>query len=93
MIRRAYIQSIAPLTIYLGRSFPRHVCSLSVTYMIFCRFFTELVLAMDLRLCKKQSFRIVAGYTLICYSFLLSGTRIQGIRRIEVVVSYLLCQA
>ena len=35
MIRRVYIHIIAPLTIYLGRSFPRHVRSLSVTYMLF----------------------------------------------------------
>ena len=35
MIRRVYIQFIAPLTIYLRRSFPRHVRSLSVTYRIF----------------------------------------------------------
>ena len=32
MIRRVYIHIIAPLTIYLGRSFPHHVRSLSVTY-------------------------------------------------------------
>ena len=51
MIRCVYIQFIVPLTIYLGRSFPRHVRSLSVTYRIF---FTELVLAKDLRLCGKQ---------------------------------------
>lgn len=59
----------------------------------FLPFFTELVLAKDFRLCQKQLLRIVAGQTLICYSFLLSCTRIQGIRRIEVVVSYLFCQA
>ena len=54
MIRRVYIQIIAPLTIYLGCSFPRHVSTLSVNYRIFLPFFTELVLAKDLRLCKKQ---------------------------------------
>ena len=39
MIRRVYIQFIAPLTIYLRRSFPRHVRSLSVTYRIVLPFF------------------------------------------------------
>ena len=45
MIRRVYIQCT-----YIGRSFPRHVRTLSVTYRIFLPFFTELVLAKDLRL-------------------------------------------
>ena len=49
MIRRVYIQCA-----YIERSFPRHVHTLSVTYRIFLPFFTELVLAKDLRLCKKQ---------------------------------------
>ena len=50
MIRRVYIHIIAPLTIYLGRSFPRHVRSLSVTYsIVFLPFFTELVLAKDFK--------------------------------------------
>ena len=48
MILRVYIHIIAPLTIYLGRSFPHHVRSLSVTYStVFLPFFTELVLAKD----------------------------------------------
>ena len=64
------IQFIAPLIIYLGRSFPCHVRCLNVTcrfliflvfYFLFLLFvlvffavFVELVIAKDSRLCKKQ---------------------------------------
>ena len=51
MIRRVYILFIAPLTIYLGRSFLRYMRSLSVTNgVIFLPLFTELVLARDFRI-------------------------------------------
>ena len=42
MIRRVYLQFIAPLTIYLGYGFPRHAI------------FYELALAKVFRLRKKQ---------------------------------------
>ena len=54
MIRCIYIQIIAPLTIYLRRSFPHHVRCLSVTCSFFFAVFVELVLATDFRPCKKQ---------------------------------------
>ena len=43
MIRCIYVQIIAPLTLYLGRSFPRHVRCLSVTCSFFFAVFAELV--------------------------------------------------
>ena len=43
MILRVYIQFIGPLTMYLGRSFPRYVRSLSVTYRIFLPFFYRVI--------------------------------------------------
>ena len=39
MIRCVYTHFIAPLTIYLGRSFPRRVRCLSNTCSFFCRFY------------------------------------------------------
>ena len=42
-IRCIYVQIKAPLTIYRGRSFPRHVHCLSVTCSFFFAVFAELV--------------------------------------------------
>ena len=56
MIHRVYIHIIAPLTIYLGRSFPRYVRSLSVAYRIFLPFFTELVLVKVLGCVRSNNF-------------------------------------
>ena len=54
MIRRIYLQFIAPLTIYLERGFPRLVRCLSVTCsFFFFAVFTELTLAKDFRLCRR----------------------------------------
>ena len=93
-IRWIYLQSIAPLTIYLGRSFPRHVRCLSVTCsFFFCRFCRVSLSEEFLGWVRSNNFESSqdrSSFVIRC-DYPVHEYKEPG--RIEVVVSYLFCQA
>ena len=84
MIGCIYIWVIAPLTMYLGRSFSRHVRCLSVTCSLFFRFYRDKPERRILLRCVRSTeefsnFESSPDRSSFVIRFLLSCTRIQGI--------------
>ena len=93
LIRCIYIHFTAPLTIYPGRSFPRHERCLSVTCSFFWPFLPSFFQRRILGCVRSNNFESSpyrSSFVIRCY-FPLLEYRESG--HIEAVASYLFCQA